>query len=53
MEHDEEAKVIAKCMGCGMTREIEPGEVPLGEMPMCECGDIMLPQAAEIKQGEL
>lgn len=30
------ATVTAKCVGCGATRQIKEGEVPAGEMPMCE-----------------
>lgn len=29
-------KVITKCSGCGKKREIGAGEVPEGEIPMCD-----------------
>jgi len=31
-----EPVVVAKCVGCGATREIKAGEVPPGSHPMCE-----------------
>lgn len=28
--------VVAKCVGCGNKREIQVGEVPDNDMPMCD-----------------
>jgi hypothetical protein len=38
-------QVTARCIGCKATREIGPGEVPEGEMPMCSA--CFLPMVAE------
>lgn len=27
--------VRVRCVGCGAKRDIKPGEVPAGEVPMC------------------
>jgi len=41
------AMVVAKCIGCNARREIKPGDVPVGEHPMCEkCGMPMTAVAA-------
>ena len=29
-------KITAKCMSCENRREIKAGEIPKGEMPMCD-----------------
>lgn len=43
------ATVTVKCIGCGKTKEVGPGEVPKGEMPMCECMNPMVAVSAESK----
>lgn len=43
----------AKCGSCGATREIQPKEIEPGEMPICDCGDIMFPVEKEPEEGEL
>ena len=43
-------KLTAKCISCGDKREVKAGEVPKGEMPMCDkCGSIMIAEKAELK----
>lgn len=43
--------VIAKCVGCGHTREIMEGEVAYGDVPMCElCFNPMIAEKAEIRE---
>ncbi len=43
-------EVIVKCIACGNRRDIKAGEVPKGEMPMCDkCGSIMIAEKAELK----
>jgi NAD-dependent SIR2 family protein deacetylase len=43
--------VIVKCVQCNKRREIGPGEIPNGEVPMCdECYVPMVPVRAELKQ---
>lgn len=50
-EEEEEVVVIAKCVGCGSTREIRAGEVCEGEQPMCKaCSMPMV--AKEAKHGQ-
>jgi hypothetical protein len=40
--------VVAKCIGCSETRTIHAGEIPDGDMPMCEkCGMPMIAKRAE------
>jgi hypothetical protein len=43
--------VIVKCVQCMKRREIGPGEVPKGEVPMCDdCYVPMVAVRAELKQ---
>ena len=42
--------VIAKCVACGKKREIQAGEIPKGEHPMCDlCFLPMIAQQAQAK----
>lgn len=41
--------VVAKCVGCGNKREIGPGEVPKGDVPICE--KCFMPMVAESAKG--
>jgi hypothetical protein len=42
--------VTAKCVGCGKTREIGPGEIPKGDQPMCdECYMPMVAVSAQAR----
>ncbi len=44
-------KVIARCIQCGNKREIEAGEIPKGEMPMCDkCFGIMIADKAQLSK---
>ena len=46
-----EGYVIAKCVGCGNKKKIKPGEVPRGEMPMCDkCFMPMVADKAVVKR---
>jgi len=43
--------VIVKCVQCGKRRDIKAGEVPKGEVPMCDdCYMPMVAVRAELKQ---
>ena len=43
--------VIVKCVQCTKRREIGPGEIPKGEVPMCDdCYVPMVVVRAELKQ---
>lgn len=45
--------VIVRCAQCSKRREIGPGEIPKGEVPMCdECFVPMVPVRAVLKGGE-
>ena len=37
--------VIAKCIDCGLAREIKAGEIPEGETPLCP--NCFMPMVAE------
>jgi hypothetical protein len=40
--------VIAKCVGCGHEKEVQPREVPAGELPMCpKCYCVMYAKEAK------
>ena len=40
--------VIVKCVGCGAKREINPGQIPKDEVPMCDkCFMPMVPERAK------
>lgn len=42
------SSVTAKCVCCGLRREILPGEVPAGEVPICKaCGSPMIATKAK------
>lgn len=42
------ASVTVKCVACGSTRDVGLGEVPAGDVPMCEqCMAPMAPVRAE------
>ncbi len=44
-----ETVVIAKCIGCGDTKEIRANEILSGEQPLCDkCGMPMIAEKAEI-----
>lgn len=43
------AVVTAKCVACGKKREVRAGEVPNGDMPMCECGSPMVAVSAALE----
>lgn len=41
--------VIAKCVSCGAEKEIKAGEIPVGEVPMCDkCFSPMMAKEAKI-----
>lgn len=42
------AKVEVKCVDCDATKTVEPGEIGADEMPMCECGSVMIPIGAVV-----
>lgn len=43
--------VKVKCVSCGATREVKAGEVPEGDVPMCDqCLSPMVP--VEARSGE-
>lgn len=39
--------VVAKCVACGKRRDIAPGEIEPGDMPFCECGNVMVAESAK------
>ncbi len=45
--------MTAKCDSCGKTRQIQSREIEPGEMPICDCGDVMFPYEKPIEQGEI
>jgi hypothetical protein len=45
--------ITAKCVGCGVKREIKEGEIPSDGCPMCNvCGMPMVAVSAKITKGE-
>lgn len=45
-----ETVVVAKCVFCEKEKEYTAGQVPAGEVPMCECGGVMVAKEAKIKR---
>lgn len=40
--------VTVKCIGCGSKKEVGPGEIPKGEVPMCDkCFNPMIAVSAK------
>lgn len=40
--------VTVKCIGCGHKKEVSPGEIPEGEVPMCDkCFNPMVATSAK------
>ena len=45
-----ETIVTVKCTSCDAKKEIKAGEIPAGEMPMCDiCFSVMIADSAERK----
>lgn len=44
-------QVVARCINCGERRDTLPGEVDEGDMPMCDCGSVMVADSAHINMG--
>ena len=48
-----EIKVKVKCISCGHKKDVKAGEVPKGEMPMCDkCFSIMIAVEATLKNNK-
>lgn len=46
-----ERVLVAKCVGCGKTRDIRAGEIPAGDTPMCDtCFMPMVAERAEFRE---
>lgn len=46
---DRRAAVIVQCVGCGHKKEINAGQIPKGEQPICEkCWTVMVPIEARV-----
>lgn len=40
--------LTVKCIGCGEKKDLKPGDVPAGEMPMCDkCFNPMVAESAQ------
>ena len=49
-EQEKKVIVIVECVNCKDTREVKAGEVPQGEMPMCEkCFNPMIAKRSEYR----
>jgi hypothetical protein len=42
--------VKVRCIYCRKTKNLGPGEVPAGDVPMCDCGGVMVAESASAKR---
>ena len=42
--------VKVRCIYCRKTKNIGPGDVQQGDVPMCECGGVMVAESARAKR---
>lgn len=43
-------KLKVRCIYCRQTKEIGPGEIPPGDVPMCDCGGVMVAVSATARR---
>lgn len=44
-----DAYVIARCVMCKKTKKVRAGDVEPGDMPFCDCGNVMVAEKAVMK----